>query len=353
MADCRAALDNRPPISVASGLTVMENQRVVGTFVRVASARAFQEFAMTEEEVRANLTDAVATASDLSEWRDAVGALGDEVGYLQILGPRHRALFIDNEPTLIVSFVTEAQARARADQMPQAAAIATAKGWSSLTIVADGDTWWRDPAVWAFFDRLVDDAFFEDFDRVLFYGERAGAYAACAYAVAAPGASVLALAPRATLDPARAGWDTRFRAARRLDFTRRYGFAPDMTEGAARVFVVYDPDQTFDAMHAALFGGRWVTPLRARLIGQDPAAALDQMQILSRMIEAAAEGRLSAEGWGKLWRARRNFGPYLKAILHRAEAAGKPAREAAICRSVTRRLRAPRFRKRLAELTGE
>jgi hypothetical protein len=76
------------------------------------------------------------------------------------------------------------------------------------------------------------------------------------------------------------------------------------------------------------------------------------MQILPRMIEAAAEGRLTPEGWGKLWRARRNFGPYLKAILARAEAQGRPAREAAICRSVTRRLRAPRFRKRLMELTG-
>ncbi len=307
---------------------------------------------MTEQDARADLADAVATAADLAEWREAIAALGDEAGYAQPLGPAHRALFLDDKPVLLVSFVTEAQARARADQFPQAAAIAMAKGWSSLTIIAAGETWFRDPAVWAFFDRLVDDAFFEDFDRVLFYGERMGGYAAAAYCVAAPGATVLAIAPRATLAPARAGWDPRHRADRRRDFTSRYGFAPDMTEGAGRVFVLHDPTVTPDAMHASLFGGRWVTHLHAALLGDDPATALDQMQILPRMIEAAAEGRLTAEGWGKLWRARRNFGPYLKAILARAEAQGRPAREAGICRSVTRRLRAPRFRKRLAELTG-
>lgn len=307
---------------------------------------------MTELEARANLAGAVAAASDLDDWREAVAELGDEAGYHQRLGQAHRALFIDDKPTLIVSFVTEAQARARADQLPQAAAIAMAKGWSSLSIIAAGDTWFRDPAVWAFFDRLVDEAFFEDFDRVLFYGERMGGYAATAYCVAAPGATVLALAPRATLAPARAGWDPRHRPDRRRDFTSRYGFAPDMTEGAGRVFVLHDPAVALDAMHASLFGGRWVTHLRAPLIGDDPATALDQMQVLPRMIEAAAEGRLTAEGWAKLWRARRNFGPYLKAILATAEAQGHPAREAAICRSVTRRLRAPRFRKRLVELTG-
>lgn len=308
---------------------------------------------MTEQEARADLASAVAAAADLDEWRDALEELGDEAGYLQSLGPAHRALFIDDKPTLIVSFVTEAQARARADQLPQAAAIAMAKGWSSLSIIAETETWFRDPAVWAFFDRLVDDAFFEDFDRVLFYGERMGGYAATAYCVAAPGSTVLALAPRATLTPARAGWDTRHSADRRRDFTSRYGFAPDMTEGAGQVFILHDPTVTLDAMHASLFGGRWVTHLHAALIGEDPAASLDAMQVLPRMIEAAAEGRLTAEGWGKLWRARRNFGPYLKAILLKAEAQGRPAREAGICRSVIRRLRAPRFRKRLMELTGQ
>jgi hypothetical protein len=306
---------------------------------------------MTEQEARADLAGAVAAAADLDDWREAVAELGDEAGYLQRLGPAHRALFIDDRPILIVSFVTEAQARARADQLPQAAAIAMAKGWSSLSIIAQGDTWFRDPAVWAYFDRLVDEAFFEDFDRVLFYGERMGGYAATAYCVAAPGSTVLALAPRATLSPARAGWDPRHRADRMRDFTSRYGFGPDMTEGAGRVFILHDPTVTPDAMHASLYGGRWVTHLRAPLIGDDPATALDQMQLLPRMIEAAAEGRLTAEGWARLWRARRNFGPYLKAILARAEAQGRPAHEAAICRSVVRRLRAPRFRKRLMELT--
>ena len=118
--------------------------------------------------------------------------------------------------------------------MPLGAEHRAAGGWSHLCLIAEGDTWFRDPAVYAYFDRLVDDAFFEDFDHVLFYGAGMAGYAACAYSVAAPGAQVLALNPRATLDPAAGRWDDRDRAARRLDFTSRYGYAPDMLEGAAQ-----------------------------------------------------------------------------------------------------------------------
>jgi hypothetical protein len=44
---------------------------------------------------------------------------------------------------------------------------------------------------------------------------------------------------------------------------------------------------------------------------------------------------------------------YLRSILAEARLTGHPKREAMICRSVTARLNAPRFARRLAELTGE
>ncbi|MEJ6745505.1 MAG: hypothetical protein QNK98_01850 [Yoonia sp.] len=52
---------------------------------------------------------------------------------------------------------------------------------------------------------MIDDGFFEDFYNVLFYGTHGGTYAAAAYSVAAPGCTVLALRPQATLDPRIAG----------------------------------------------------------------------------------------------------------------------------------------------------
>ena len=292
-----------------------------------------------------------AAATDRASWLKLIDVIGEEAGYFQTVGSRHWAFFADESPTLLVSFETVDQARARPDQMPLAHGIAAAKGWSHLCLIADGDTWYRDPAVYAYFDRLVDDAFFEDFDRVVFYGAGMGGYAACAFSVTAPGATVLALNARATLNPALAGWDHRHPAARRLDFSSRYGYAPDMVEGTGKVFLLHDPLNPVDAMHAALFRAPFVTALPARHLGDKAEADLTQMAILPALIEAAAEDRLTAASFANLWRKRRDFAPYLKRLLELANKAQRPGHEAMICRSVTRRLRAPRFRKRLAELT--
>ncbi len=292
-------------------------------------------------------------ALDHDAWLARLDALGEEHGYFQTVGPRHRALFVDESPTLLVSFETVAQARARRDQLPVTHGIAARHGWSHLCLLAEGETWYRDPAVYGYFDRLVDDAFFEDFDRVLFYGAGMGAYAAAAFSVTAPGAAVLLINPRATLSPSTARWDTRDLAARRLDFTSRYGYAPDMIEGAGKVFVLHDPASREDAMHAALFHAPYVTSLAARHLGDRLDWALGHMGVLDGLIEAAVEDRLTADLWAQVWRKRRDFGPYLRAILDCAAHTGRTGHEAMICRSVTRRLRAPRFRKRLAEIEAQ
>ncbi len=286
------------------------------------------------------------------DWLARLDAIGEDKGYLQTIGPRHWALFVDEAPTLLVSFETVDQVRARPGALPVAHGIAARHGWSHLCLIADGNTWYRDPAVYGYFDRLVDDAFFEDFDRVLFYGAGMGGYAAAAFSVTAPGASVLLVNPRATLDPAIAGWDHRDVAARRLNFTSRYGYAPDMIEGAGKVFVLHDPTSALDAMHAALFHAPYVTQLAARLLGDRLDWALAHMGVLDGLIEAAIEDQLTPALWASAWRKRRDFGPYLRAILQRSATAGRVKHEAMICRSVVGRLNAPRFRKRLAEITS-
>lgn len=275
-----------------------------------------------------------------------------EEGSLAPLGPRHWAFFVDDGTTLLVSFEMLDQARARPGQMPLAHDIAAAQGWSHLCIIADGQTWYRDPEVWDYFDRLVDDAFFDGYQQVLFYGAGMGGYAACAFAVTAPGARVLALAPCATLAPAQAGWDTRARAARRLDFTSRYGYAPDMLEGAGKVVILHDPAQREDAMHAALFRAPHITRIAARHAGDRLESVLGNLGLLPGLIDDAMRGRLDAPRFAAIWRKRRDYGPYLRHLLELAAASGRPQREAMICRSVVRRLRAPEFAKRLANLTA-
>ena len=291
-------------------------------------------------------------ATDRNSWLALIDEIGEGAGYFQTVGARHWAFFSDQSPTLIVSFETVDQIRARPGQMPQAHAIAEAQGWSHLCLIADGETWYRDPAVYAFFDRLVDDAFFEDFDRVLFVGAGMAGYAAAAYSVTAPGATVLAITPRATMAPDLAGWDIRNRSARKLDFTSRYGYAPDMIEGVGRVFVLYDPTVRADAMHAALFRAPFVTPLLMRHAGEKLDAVLGELDMMPGLIGEALAGELTVTSFARAWRKRRDFGVYLKSLLTVAAAKGHPKREIMICRSVTQRMRAPKFHRRLSELTG-
>ncbi len=299
-------------------------------------------------------TETLAARPPLAEddWLSAMDTIAEDDGYLERLGPRHWAFFAEDSPILLVTFERAETIRARESQLPAAYEMAKARGWSLLTLIAEGETWWRDRAVWGYFDRLVDDAFFDDFDQVLFYGAGPAGYAACAYAVTAPGARVLAVAPRATLDPGIAGWDRRHMKARRLDFTSRYGFAPDMTEGAAHVWLVHDPLHAPDAMHAALFRAPWVTPLKARRTGETVDRALAGTGILDKLLEDAMAGTLTAAGFARHWRSRRSYGFYLKTILAQAAAKKRPELEKRICRSVTRRMKAPKFAARLAELTG-
>jgi len=292
-------------------------------------------------------------ATDRDSWLALIDLIGEEEGHFHTIGTRHWAMFVEDSPTLIVSFETVEQARTREGQMPLAHHVAAAKGWSHLCLIADGQTWYRDPAVYAYFDRLVDDAFFEDFDQILFYGAGPSAYAACAFSVAAPGSRVLALNPVATLDPAVAGWDDRFTAARKLDFTSRYGYAPDMVDGCAQLSLIFAPRQKYDALHAALFRAPYATALRARYAGGNLENVLARLGILTDVVIQAAEGKLDATSFARLWRKRRDDAAYLKYLLQDVEQDGHRARALALCTNVVNRLKIQRFRKRLAELTDQ
>lgn len=287
------------------------------------------------------------------DWQRPMLDIAEGDGDFLPLGDRHYAFFAEERPELLVTFEDAADLRDREEHLPMHYQLAQKRGWSMLTILAEGETWWRDPAVFRYFDRLSDDGFLEDFDRVVFYGAGPAGYAAAAYSIAAPQAELVLVAPRATLDPALAGWDERHRMARRINFRGRYGYAPDMTESAAKVWLIHDPLHQPDAMHAALFQRPWVTPLPARYTGEGTEETLHEMKVLDRILEAAMDGKMSAERFSWLWRGRRSNSSYLRSILAAARLSGHPQREIKICRSVTSRLNAPRFARRLEELTGE
>lgn len=288
---------------------------------------------------------------DRAGWLSLLREMGEDSGSFDALGEHHWAIFNEDGPTLVISFDRLEDIEAlEPGKMPHVFGQATHNGWSHLSLISEGETWYRDPAVFAYLDKLVDESFFDNFDRVVFYGAGMGAYAAAAFSVASPGATVLAVQPRASLDPDIAGWDTRNLQARRLNFTKRYGYAPDMIEGAAQVFTLHDPYMRLDAMHVALFRKPFVTNLKARFLGENVATALTEMGVLPKLVKAACDGKLTAKTYTMLWRERRNFGGYLRWILRACADAGKPKREAMVCRSVTTRMRAPGFRKHLENL---
>ncbi|WP_417807599.1 phosphoadenosine phosphosulfate reductase [Thioclava sp.] len=296
----------------------------------------------------------MATLSE-SDWKARLEEMAEDSGYFEPLGAAHSVFFHDDTPTLLVTFETRAGIRADddGDQLPRGYQIARAAGCSSLTLICDHDSWFRDPAVFAYFDRLVDEAFFEDFDRVVFYGAGPCGYAAAAFSVTAPGATVVALHPQATLDPAVTGWDDRFRQMRRISFTDRYGFAPEMLEGVGQAFVIYDPLQPLDAMHAALYARPCVSLLACRNIGENVEWMLRGMAILDDILIAACQGELSELRFWQLYRARRNLPRFLRQINAQLDAQNRPYLEAIVCRNVARRLNGPRFRARLVVLETE
>lgn len=255
------------------------------------------------------------TATDTEGWIAQLEDICVDEGYCDLIGAHHHAFLADEGTRLIVSFESIASARARPRQMPFALTVAEERGWSHLGILADGPTWYRDEALYRYFDRLVDDAFFDDFDEVVFYGAGMGGYAACAYSVCAPGATVVAVAPRATMDPAHASWDNRDLAARRLDFTSRYGYAPEMVEAAGQVYLIHDPTVPEEAMHAALFDLPHVHRLKAPFLGAHIEDELVGLGVLRSMLLAAGAGRLTPHVFHQAWRWRGDSTTYLRGLL--------------------------------------
>ncbi|MCL6284709.1 phosphoadenosine phosphosulfate reductase [Ruegeria sp. 2012CJ41-6] len=267
------------------------------------------------------------------------------------LGEQHFATFIPRSPTLLVSFETMQDIRALSDsQQPLGFEMIRKRSWSHLCLISNGDTWFRDDAVYAFFDRLIDDGIFEAYDKVVFYGAGSCGYAAAAFSVAAPGASVIAVQPQATLDPRMTEWDDRFTSMRRTAFDDRFGYAPDMLDAADQAFVLYDPGQQLDAMHATLFARPNVTRLRMRHMGSDLQARLSEMKLLSRLLTKAAENTLTEIEFYRMFRARRASPHYLRMLRNILEHQERPYLEMLLCRNTIARLPMRRLRRRLERL---
>ena len=289
-----------------------------------------------------------------TQWLQEMKALGETFGFFEPLGKHHNSAFIEKGDTLLVSFESLPAIQALSDDArPTGFDLAAANDWSCLSVICNRDTWFRDPEVYGFFDQMTDDGFFEDFDQVIFFGAGPCGYAACAFSVAAPGATVIALEPQATLDPRVTEWDDRFVHMRLTDFTDRYGYAPDMLEASKIAYVIYDPQRPLDAMHAALFERNANIRFRARHLGGGMQAHLSQMEVLEPLVTSAARGTLDTALFADLYRKRRDHAPYCKKLFSVVESQDRPVLAEAVCTYIVDTFGAPRYRRRLKALREE
>lgn len=288
--------------------------------------------------------------SDLSpaQWLEEMQEIGESCGFFEPLGKHHNAAFVEKGDTLLVSFESLPAIQALSeDARPVGFDLARDSNWSCLTVISNRDTWFRDDAVYAFFDQMTDDGFFDDFDQVIFFGAGPCGYAACAFSVAAPGATVIALEPQATLDPRITEWDDRFTHMRRTDFSDRYGYAPDMLEAADAAYIVYDPSDRLGAMHAALFERAGVTRFRARHLGGGMQAHLARIEALDPLVKQGAQGVLDVNRFAQLYRKRRDHPLYSKKLFAVLEAQERPVLAEAVCSFIVDTFNAPRYRRKL------
>lgn len=282
------------------------------------------------------------------DWLEKLEDVSDDLGFFEPLGPDHSALFVDRGTRLLVTFETVESARGRTgSDVPLGWTLAEGRDWSQLCILSHSQTWFRHRAVFMFFDRLVDDAFFDRFDQVVFYGANSCGYGASVFSVTSPGSTVIALEPQATLDPRVTEWDPRFAGMRRISFTDRYGYAPDMLDAADEAYILYDPSRVEDAMHAALFTRQNVTKLRCRHLGGEIEPFLIRSGILQPLIDAAMKGKVSTSLFQRLFRERRRHMPYLRHLLDAVERRHRPYLSGLLCRNVVQRLKAPKFQRQL------
>lgn len=295
--------------------------------------------------------DTILTGLSKKDWLNTVSSICEADGYFEPLGKRHFAAFIEADRTLLVTFETVQGMQALSDNaQPLGWDMVREHNWSHLCLASDGDTWFRDNSVFGYFDRLIDDGFFDEFDQVLFYGAGPCAYAACAFSVASPGARILAIQPQATLDPRVTEWDERFTDLRRTDFTQRYGYAPDMLDAAESACVVYDPYQRLDAMHAALFTRDNVRKFRMPLMGEALQTDLLELDQMSSLLMHVATDTLTIQEFARLFRARRDYPPYLRNVMAHLDREQRQDLQVMLCTNVTNRMNAPRFARRLNEI---
>lgn len=254
-------------------------------------------------------------------WRARARAMAGPEGFFRH-AEGHTLLYIPRDPkVLVVTFANRDDAM-NSDGMAFGHSFVEKQGWSMLGVLASNWMWYRHDWVLRRFFQLKRKKFFNQFDRVIFYGASMGGYAAAAFSPFCRKAEVVVMSPQSTLDKAVVPWETRYEQAWDRDFSGPYGDAAVVSGSARRVTILYDPYEKLDAAHVARFQNPNVVKLRCPMLGHRLASSLAQMGILSPIITKAMNGELQRAEFYRLLRARHGFHRYQAELFHRCLSRG-------------------------------
>ncbi|WP_299140482.1 hypothetical protein [uncultured Tateyamaria sp.] len=237
--------------------------------------------------------------------------------------PRHCAVFMPRSAKLLVTFDHFGSIHSAPPRLPWGHALAAEMGWSHLGNMTKQNDWFRHKDMFALYRKLRDEAFFADFEEVVFYGASMGGYAACAFSVVRPGARVVAISPQTTLRKSIVPFETRFPEGRKLgQWSGPWVDAAETARSASSVKIIYDPWWGPDAAHAARFTGRRVDRYVAPFMGHRVPQHLKSMGLMSTVASRAIKGGLHPTKFRSLLRKRHRDAGYVTALLKRAQRAG-------------------------------
>lgn len=260
------------------------------------------------------------------KFRQSARAARDAGGWARFMG-RQVAVYVPRGTSLLVSFDTMGARDLPAPRMPWAHSFAEKAGYSHLGVMMNGDDdWFRRRALFDFFDERRDIGFFDQFQRVVFYGSSMGGFAATTFCAAAPGCHVVAFSPQSTLMPARVPFERRYDAAcgRGNWDDPRYCDAATALQLADSATLFVDPYHAIDARHLARLPGPRVTLRPCAFMGHRIPMLLSGLKGFSKIMRHAVDGTLDTARWHGFLAARHKTPAYHRQLARIALNRGHP-----------------------------
>lgn len=118
------------------------------------------------------------------EWFDVFDELVEELGYFELFGVQYVVVFIEVGLKLVVifEFYLEIVVNFFKNELC-GFEFWECNGWLYLVIIVYEESWFCCKCIYQYFDWLIDDGFFEDFEQVLFFGSYCGGYVVLVYFV--------------------------------------------------------------------------------------------------------------------------------------------------------------------------